>query len=113
MLWEQNEALRQRVSVLEAQVEELTRRLRQNSINSSKPPSSDGPELRRGSRPPTGRKRGGQPGHRGTTRALLDEPDAVVDGKPLCCERCGLALRGEEGGRNAIKLPSCPWCGRT
>lgn len=46
-------------------IAELEDRLKQNSGNSSKPPSSDGPEVvppvRK--RPASGKKRGAQPGH--------------------------------------------------
>jgi len=37
----------QRIATLEAQVRELTARLHQTSQNSSKPPSSDGPYVKR------------------------------------------------------------------
>ena len=58
-------ALQQRIRELEAQ-------LGQNSSNSSRPPSSDPPQApARPNAPPSGRKRGGQPGHRGAYRALL------------------------------------------
>ena len=54
----------QRIAKLEAEVRELTARLNQNSQNSSKPPSSDGPHVKRKPpKPPSGRKPGGQPGH--------------------------------------------------
>jgi hypothetical protein len=69
--------LRARVAALEAENAELKRRLGMNSINSSKPPSSDSPfakpapkSLRRRS----GRKPGGQPGYPGSTLALVDDP---------------------------------------
>ena len=58
---------------LMARVIELEARLAQNSSNSGKPPSSD-PPAERGERPkpkPTGRQRGGQPGHKGHRRELL------------------------------------------
>src|SRR5215213_6168845 len=100
-LWAQNEALRAqnaalaaRVVALEAKVDELERRLGQNSTNSSKPPSSDGPKVERPKRPGTGRKRGGQPGHEGSTRALVDDPDAIVECKPSRCDGCGGRLSG-------------------
>src|SRR3954462_4588835 len=53
-------------------IRELEARLGQNSSNSSCPPSSDPPQAPvRPKAPPSGRKRVGQPGHRGTCRALL------------------------------------------
>jgi hypothetical protein len=53
----------QRIDGLEALVVELQQRLSQNSRNSSKPPSSDGPaKPTRRSQPGTGRSPGKQPG---------------------------------------------------
>jgi DMSO/TMAO reductase YedYZ molybdopterin-dependent catalytic subunit len=52
-------------------IRDLETRLAQTSANSSRPPSTDPPQAPpRRKTPPTGRKRGGQPGHRGTFRAL-------------------------------------------
>ena len=62
---------------LSARIAELERQLAASSRNSSKPPSSDGLDkpapksLRRRS----GRKPGGQPGHPGSTLALVDNPN--------------------------------------
>src|SRR5215475_15455668 len=79
-------ALEARVAALEATVQQLLERLHQDSHNSSRPPSSDLPHAlrprpRRGS---SGRKRGGQPGHRGQTRTLvpIEDVDTVVPVKP-------------------------------
>src|SRR5579872_7514812 len=62
----ENTALRERVAELEA-------RLKENSANSDRPPSSDPPWNKPPTRPrePSGRKRGGQPGHEGATRELV------------------------------------------
>ena len=59
-------------AVLQARVRELEARLGQSSSHSSRPPSSNPPQVPR-ERPvvPLGRKRGGQPWHRGAFRALL------------------------------------------
>jgi hypothetical protein len=43
----------------------------QNSTNSSKPPSSDGPDVVRKKAAPKGKKHGGQTGHAGKCRELL------------------------------------------
>lgn len=88
-----NQALLRRVEELTKQVEELTRQLNKNSSNSHKPPSSDSLGKRRSIRKakkPTGKKRGGQPGHKGHSRALLpaDQVDAVVDIFPKLCDVC-------------------------
>src|SRR5690349_11984429 len=48
----------QRIAKLEAEVREVTARLNQNSRNSSKPPSSDGPHVKRKPpQPPSGQAR--------------------------------------------------------
>lgn len=80
----------------EARIAELEARLRQTSRNSSQPPSSDGPHVKPAPpRPPSGRKRGGQPGHAKRERTILP-PDEVHDHKPLQCHRCDTALRGDD-----------------
>jgi len=88
-LWEQNAALRVENAALHARVQELEARLGQNSANSSRPPSSDSPQAPvRPKAPPSGRKRGGQPGHRGAFRALLpiEQVDKVVVVVPERCQ---------------------------
>ena len=50
--------LESEVKRLTRRVEELEARLRQNSTNSSRPPSSDPPGVRRTPRVPTGRRPG-------------------------------------------------------
>ena len=81
------EQLRQRVADLEA-------RLAKDSHNSSKPPSSDPPFRKpppRSQRKASARKPGGQKGHPGATRALVDTPDhrVVIPLEGACrCGRC-------------------------
>ena len=77
------------------EVAELKRQAGQNSRNSSKPPSSDSPftkpapkSLRRRS----GRKPGGQPGHPGSTLALVDDPNERRRHEPGRCGGCGEGL---------------------
>ena len=85
-----------RIAALEARVAELEERLNQSSANSSRPPSGDPPHLKPAPpRGPSGRKRGGQPGHRRDERIRL-EPDEVVDARPERCRRCGEALDGDD-----------------
>jgi transposase len=71
----------------------LQERLKLNSRNSSKPPSSDGPGSggNRAQRRASERQRGAQKGHKGSFRALLgeDKVDAIVEcPAPAVCE-CG------------------------
>ncbi len=51
------------------------------SRTSSKPPSTDRKERREQSRPG-----GAKPGHEGHSRAIADDPDAIVDHRPTVCQ---------------------------
>lgn len=54
----------QQIESLQQQVKDLQQQLQQNSKNSSKPPSSDGPQVKhKPPRKPSGRFQGAQPGH--------------------------------------------------
>src|SRR5205823_12075128 len=88
----ENAALRAENAALQQRVRELEARLGQHSSNSSRPPSADPPQApARPKAPPSGRKRGGQPGHRGAYRALLpvEQVDEVVVAAPEVCRHCG------------------------
>ena len=70
------------VPALAARVAELEARLGRNSANSSRPPSSDGPHVEPAPpTPPSGKAKGGQPGHPRNDRPRLP-PDAVVELRP-------------------------------
>ena len=119
------------IQQLVARMGELEERLRQNSQNSSCPPSADAPAGRRpAKRPPSGRQPGGQPGHEGHQRELLapEDVDQVVPVKPRRCRRCGAGLHGGDPAprrHQVTELPpvrphvteyqlhtlSCPQCG--
>jgi transposase len=122
--------LQVRVVALQQQVQELQERLNQNSTNSSRPPSTDLPTVkRRPPRLPSGRRSGGQPGHERQQRPLLP-PDHTKVLKPAQCRRCGHTLRGEDPQplrHQVLELPPirpevteyqlhrlcCPRCGLT
>jgi len=81
-------------------VEKLVEARRRSSRNSWQPPSQDRPSAKASqseSKEPSKRKRGGQEGHVGQSRALLpiSAVDEVVVYRPVCRERCGAALTGE------------------
>jgi transposase len=87
--------LLQRIHDLEQRVQELERRLGQNASNSSIPPSANPPAappavVKR----PTGRKTGGQPGHKGHQRLRLppERVQHVIALVPSRCEACRAAL---------------------
>src|SRR5258706_13676343 len=86
---EQIEQLLARNAELEAQVAQAKR----DSHTSSKPPSSDGLKRKtRSLRKPSGKKPGGQLGHRGETLHLVATPDTVVEHRPAVCTICQAAL---------------------
>src|SRR5687768_4138529 len=86
--------LRRQIQRLEERVSQLESRLKQNSSNSSLPPSANPPGAPAPVvKTPTGRKPGGQPGHRGQARLRLP-PERVthrVEYVPKVCERCQAA----------------------
>ena len=94
--------LREVLEVLKASAERtekllvsLQERLGKDSRNSSKPPSSDGPSASpRPPSAPTGRKRGGQPGRKGSARMMLPEgsEERVVPVPLACCPHCSTAI---------------------
>jgi transposase len=94
----ENARLRSQVQRLEELVARLEARLNQNSQNSSKPPSTDHPGVKLPpKKTPSGRKPGGQPGHKGSRRELLppEKVDKVEHHWPAACERCGSDLPGQ------------------
>jgi transposase len=103
------------VAELTARVAELERRLGLNSQNSSKPPSTDGlkkpPRVARVSslREKSGKKSGGQKGHKGETLRQTAEPDKVEDHFPTNCAGCGAALTEDmaqgHAARQVFDLP--------
>jgi transposase len=92
----ENAALRAQNALLQQRIRELEGRLGQNSSNSSRPPSSDPPRVPpKREAMPSGRQRGGQPGHRGAYRALLpvEQVDQIVAVVPERCRHCGQPFR--------------------
>jgi len=75
---------------LQAEVGRLRDAAAQNSRNSSRPPSTDGPEKPqpKSLRKKSARKTGGQPGHRGRTLAWSDQPKQIKIHPLLECP-CG------------------------
>lgn len=105
-----------------ARVAQLEASRNKDSHNSSKPPASDpAPDgggrcglakkphprsLRRRS----GKKTGGQDGHPGMTRLLVDDPEVVVVHAPSVCRGCGTALATaatiSQERRQVIEIPA-------
>lgn len=84
----ENATLREQVAALIVRVQELEGRLAKDSHNSGKPPASDGLARKtRSLRRRSGKRPGGQLGHRGETLRLVttDEADVVVEHRPAVC----------------------------
>jgi transposase len=127
-------SLMRRIGALEAENAELRRRLDLNSSNSSKPPSSDGlkkkPRVMSSLRTRTGKRSGGQKGHRGDTLRQVAEPDRIVEHAAERCAHCQTRLCADSKvsveTRQVFDLPEkplivtehraaihdCPACGR-
>lgn len=115
---------------LEARIAELEKRLASNSSNSSKPPSSDGLKRTTSLRVNiSGRKPGGQQGHRGHTLEQVSAPDKIVELVLSQCPQCAASLEAVRATsserRQVFDLPApcievteyraprkrCPGCG--
>lgn len=88
-----NEALREALRIA---------KLPKNSSNSSRPPSTDLFTPRRNNdrslRVKSGKKSGGQPGHKGATLAFChDKPDHLIAHSPSVCSDCGRDLTFIQG----------------
>jgi len=107
-LWRQqslNSHLTRRLQELQAELERRDSEvegLRRDSHNSSLPPALDLPAAKarnsvrrtRSLRRRTGRRVGGQVGHRGATLRRVERPDRVITHRPPHCGRCAAALSG-------------------
>jgi transposase len=100
------------IAALKARIAELERQLGLNSSNSGKPPSSDGlkkPARVSSLRERSGKKPGGQKGHKGETLRQVTDPNEVVDHYPSACSMCGAGLDPEtsvgHSARQVFDLP--------
>ena len=88
-------AFMEALTKLAARVADLEERLNANSRNSSLPPSKDPPGTLRSPKQASGKKRGGQPGHKGAYRALVQD-DQVTDTQtytlPSHCPECAAQI---------------------
>lgn len=122
-------AVRAYIRHLEARLAGLDARLGQTSANSSEPPSSDPPHAKPAPpKAPSGKAKGGQPGHPKRTRPELP-PDTVIELRAGTCDRCSHPLVGDDPAplrHQVVEIPpvrphvtesrrhrlACPPCGR-
>lgn len=86
------------IEALTRKIEELTaKRMRKDSHNSSMPPSSDGygKPAPKSLREKSGKKSGGQTGHKGSSMEITREPDEVREYLPEQCRNCPMASKCE------------------
>lgn len=101
-LKKENTDLRGRISELEHS---------KNSNNSSIPPSKDDNRIKRNQslRTSSGKKSGGQPGHKGRTLKMVEIADEVINHKPSFCKKCGLDISNRistiSEKRQVVELP--------
>ena len=93
-----NAELEETLVAMAQELAELRRQLARNSDNSSQPPSSDGlkkPPAPRSLRGRSGKKSGGQAGHRGDTLRQTLTPDVVERHEAARCGACRSALTAQ------------------
>jgi transposase len=89
-------AMQEQIDDLRVEVADLRDRLGRDSSNSSVPPSADPPHAKPAPpRTPSGKRKGGQPGHPRAQRTLLPA-DITHDLQPRRCRRCRCRLDGND-----------------
>lgn len=132
-LKQENKELRQRLVAAETKIKQLVELLGQNSRNSNWPSSHDKSRPKpnpKSLRQKTGRKAGGQEGHKGHTLKFNPEPDVIERHRPTECAHCHGSLAenivaSDVAKRQVVDLPPlrfvtiehqaetvvCPCCG--
>jgi len=131
----ENKELKSKMASLEDTVRVITRSLNLNSTNSSKPSSTDSMVQRienklrtKSLRKKSGKKPGGQKGHKGETLKMVETPDAIKKYNVCNCDTCNANLKevkpiGIEKGQikdleirivtteHQAEIKKCPVCG--
>ena len=93
---EQLATAREVFAQLSARIERLEGQASRDSHNSSKPPSSDGPQgpvrKTQSLRGKSGKQSGGQAGHQGHTLLMVAQPDSIIGLAPSACQYCQQSL---------------------
>ena len=110
MQLEKNNLLIDKYNRLDAKIKLLEAKLAKNSKNSSKPPSSDTkkPKKTTSSKLKTGKKPGGQPGHKGHHLQMSSKPDEVIKLTVDTCGHCCHNLKRVKGSlekRQEFEIP--------
>jgi len=114
-LSEANKKIRDELEKVMSKYKDLENQLKMTSQNSSKPPSTDGYKkvVVSNNRYKTGRKSGGQEGHKGTTLNKIETPDNVVDillQSDICdCGRSLLKIEDETKTRQTFDFVVKPF----
>jgi transposase len=110
-LQQQVQELQKTVAAQAAEIQQLRDQLAKNSRNSGKPPSSDGLKKprTRSLRKKTGRRSGGQKGHKGQTLERVEQPAHVQVHQALRCPDCATDLQSvgqcERERRQVFDIP--------
>ena len=94
-LTQENQELRERLTVAESTIKQLVELLGQNSRNSHWPSSHDKSRQKtkpKSLRAKTARKAGGQEGHKGHTLEFNPQPEVIERHRPAHCQHCQAAL---------------------
>jgi transposase-like protein len=115
MLQEQNNLLKEKINRIEAKLKVLEGQRAKNSRNSHKPPSSDNnkPKKTQSLRKKSGKKPGGQVGHKGHTLEISATPDTIITLPVDNCEQCGGGLKSVPGiieCRQEFEIPEPKMC---
>jgi transposase len=110
-LQEQTKTLEVQIDVLQERIRLLESQQAKDSHNSNLPPSSDRfVRVPKSLKPKSGKKPGGQPGHRGHHLRPVETPDEVLIHPVTCCEQCQQDLRNQPARlaerRQIIDLPT-------
>lgn len=99
----------ERIGALEERHQHLEEQIKQNSKNSSQPPSQDVPQ---GFKPkaPGQKRRGGQPGHAGHAQKLYapEECAEIEEHYPSHCWGCGETLSGADAAPQRCQIVEIP-----
>jgi transposase len=90
-------AMQDKLLALASKVAKFEAQLHMNSSNSSMPPSSDKWKRPQSKRKKSGKKPGGQFGHKGHGLTIKGEPDEIVLHTTTVCEQCGHDIGDVEG----------------